>query len=617
MCGIVGFSTASSNDLKESLRKALVELQKRGPDSSGQYFDRNTGLGHTRLSILDTSDLGNQPMHDQSGRYTLVFNGEIYNYKQLKKDVANFHYRSNTDSEVLLYLLISQGSSCLHKLNGFFAFAFYDRAEGSLLIARDQMGIKPLHYFQSSNLFLFASEMKALLSFPIPRTIDHQSLHWYLQLNYLPGDLSILQGVQKLTPGHYLQFSHGKLSKHSYLPEETIQNKNDSYQSAQDQLADLLEASVQKRLISDVPLGSFLSGGTDSSIIASLAARHHPNLNTFSIGYKDHPFFDETAFAELVARKAGTHHTTFKLSNDDLLEELENVVSYLDEPFADSSAIPTYILSKKTRKHVTVALSGDGADELFAGYYKHLALAKSLESSFTNGLLGIAGTLVQGLPQSRSGTVSNLIRRLTKYSETLKLSKEERYWRLASLTPDPSCFMKQEVAPNQLQLFKEFYLPQVNSLQDYLQTDQKIVLTGDMLTKVDLMSMANSLEVRVPFLDKNVVDFANKLPLSFKIKGNDRKRILQDAFKDLLPIELYHRPKKGFEVPLLQWMQKELLAELDQVLFDTDHLEQQALFEVKNVMNLRQTMLSRNPGDVHGIVWALYVFQKWYRRYLR
>lgn len=608
--------TTTSKGLKESLGAASEQLNRRGPDHQATYFTETVGLGHARLSIIDTSSNAHQPMADPSGRYTLVFNGEIYNHKELRELLPSTPFQSTSDTEVLLHLLIKEGSACLKRLNGFFSIAFYDKEEDTLLIARDPMGIKPLHFYQDSQFFVFGSELKALLSFPIPRAINQDALYWYLKLNYLPGTLSMLKGVKKLEPGHYLEIKKGTVKNQAFWTLTADKQKVSSYEASGNQLVDLLEQSVQKRLMSDVPLGSFLSGGTDSSAIVALASRHHEHLHTFSIGYADHPFFDETHYAELVAKKFNTQHTTFKLTNDDLLNDLENIIQYIDEPFADSSAIPTYILSKQTRKHVTVALSGDGADELFGGYYKHMALNKSLQGLPTNAILKGLQPLFSQLPQSRSGKWSNLIRRLDRFGSMLKLSPNERYWFLASLTNDPSVLMNSTISEQSLKDFKHSFLCENPDLTDYLIADQKVLLPGDMLTKVDLMSMANGLEVRVPFLDTSIINFANGLPANYKVKGAQRKRILQDAFEHILPKELHHRSKKGFEIPLLHWMRNELLGDLDSLLFNADYLKSQGIFQADIVLSLRKKLLSNNPGDVHGIIWALYVFQKWYRRYL-
>ncbi len=616
MCGIVGikYFGKTPND-NEQIKKAVNSLSQRGPDSKGIFVGKDTVLGHTRLSILDTSANGNQPMLDSTGRYVLIFNGEIYNYQDLKKELSQVSFTSGSDTEVLLHLLIQKDVDCLDKLNGFFSFAFYNKETGQIILARDRMGIKPLHYFADDQRFIFSSELKALMTFGMTNEINKESLYWYLKLNYLPGEMSMIKGVRKLSPGHFLTIKEGTININCYSEVQKEHPDDISYPDAKSHLVDLLDASVRKRLMADVPLGSFLSGGTDSSAVVALASKHHPHLSTFSIGYRDHPFFDETVYAELVAKKFNTNHTPFLLTNDDLLNDIDNILAYIDEPFGDSSAIPTHILSKHVKRKVKVALSGDGADELFGGYYKHLALNKSLSSSL-NFLTKNMGLFTLHFPQSRSSKWANMLRRINRFAKMSGMSSSERYWFLASLTHDPSTFILNGISNDEAGEFKTKFNLENPDLTDYLIADQKIVLPGDMLHKIDLMSMANSLEVRVPFLDKDVVSFANSLPASFKIKGNQRKRILADAFRNILPEELYNRPKKGFEVPLLSWMRNELLEELDGTLFNRDYLAEQHLFVPNHVILLRKKLLSKNPQDVHGIIWALFVFQKWYKRYL-
>lgn len=617
MCGITGYKLLqnSDRDFTTHLQEATASLNQRGPDNQAIFQFKEVGLGHTRLSILDTSEKGNQPMHDASGRYTLVFNGEIYNYQELAQSLAvSFH--SSSDTEVLLHLLIHEGTACLAKLNGFFAFAFYDKKTDELLLARDRMGIKPLHYYLDDSLFAFGSEVKALTTYPIPRKINQEALYWYLKLNYLPTELSMLVGVHKLSPGHFLTVKEGVASTDAFWKLDPVTPSSLTYSDAKNELIQRLEQSVQRRMISDVPLGAFLSGGTDSSAIVSLASQQTDHLSTFSIGYTDHPFFDETQFAELVAKKFNTNHTTFKLTNDDLLNDVSSVIDYIDEPFADSSALPTYILSKYTRNHVTVSLSGDGADELFGGYYKHLALNNALQKNPLNATLKSVNPLLSKLPQSRSGKITNTLRRLNRFGTTLTLDPRERYWYLASLTNHPSRFLKNQIDPSRIKELKNDYLSDEPTLNDYLDADLRLVLPGDMLTKVDLMSMANGLEVRVPFLDPEVVAFARSIPADYKVKGHQRKRIVQDAFEHILPKELHHRSKKGFEVPMLHWMRNELFTDLENTVFNQALLEEQGLFVADEVMKLKTQLLSSNPGDVHGFIWALYVFQKWYRNCL-
>ncbi|WP_424963339.1 asparagine synthase (glutamine-hydrolyzing) [Ekhidna sp.] len=619
MCGITGYIHLSNNapDLKENLESATQSLKFRGPDNQATFFHQSVGLGHTRLSIIDTSEKANQPMTDQTGRYTLVYNGEIYNYRELAKELT-IDFSSTSDTEVLLYLLIKEGKECLPKLNGFFAFAFYDSKEESLLLARDRMGIKPLHYYRNKDFLAFGSEMKALFSFPIPRQIDQSSLYWYLRLTYLPADMSMIAGVKKLKPGHFIHIVNSTVEIDSYWDFESQNLFNGHYSDAKDQTVKLLEQSVQRRMVADVPLGSFLSGGTDSSAVVAMASKFDKDLHTFSIGYRDHDFFDETNFAELVAAKFNTNHTTFSLTNDDMLNSLNGVLSYIDEPFADSSAIPTFILSQHVSKHIKVALSGDGADELFGGYYKHLAFQRSGEKNLPNYIIKWLAPLLSTLPSSRSSKSGNLARRAAKYAQLMQVKSYDKYWHLASFNPSAEELMINPPNDAIINSFIDQYQlsdGEIN-LNNFLDLDLKIVLPGDMLTKVDLMSMANSLEVRVPFLDKDLVAFVRSLPPNYKVDKNRRKTVLQDAFEHILPKELHHRSKKGFEVPMLSWMKNELNASINEVVFDQEFLDMQGIFDSSQVMKLKEKLHSQNPGDVHSTLWTIYVFQVWYKKWM-
>ena len=360
-------------------------MLRRGPDGGAFSIHDSVGLGHRRLSIIDTSENASQPMSDPSGRYTITFNGEIFNYQELREkyfpDKGDWH--SQSDTEVLLHLFIKLKENCLPLLSGFFAFAIYDNQQQELFLARDRFGKKPVNYIRNENYFAFASELKALMAYDIPKKLNYTSLVQYLQLNYIPQPFSIFEDVRKLEAGHYLFISKNIFEiKPYYELKWTHTDRSISYDQACSKLEILMDDSVRKRLISDVPLGAFLSGGIDSSVVVALASHHTRHLNTFSIGYADNPFFDETYYANLVAKRYQTNHTVFSLSNHHFLEHIDNILSYIDEPFADSSAIPEYILSFYTRKHVTVALSGDGGDEVFAGYNKHGSRIENPEKKF-------------------------------------------------------------------------------------------------------------------------------------------------------------------------------------------------------------------------------------------
>lgn len=623
MCGITGiwaFNEVGRFQMT-NLEKATHSLSHRGPNHHATWNDHFVGLGHRRLSILDVSDNGNQPMQILDGRYTIVFNGEIFNYKALRKKLISggINFVSDSDTEVILHLYAQEGKSCLEKLNGFFALAIYDNVESTLFIARDRLGIKPLLYYQDEFKVLFASEMQSLLAYGLDKELDNEALHYYFQLNYTPAPLTMVKGVKKLMPGEYLEIKSGEINIDTYytLPETNTLDPATTYEKAKSQLIEKLDASVQKRMISDVPLGTFLSGGIDSSVITTLAARHTDQLATFSVGFEGNKFFDETQYAELVAKKCNTNHTVFRLTNDEIFAEIDTIVNHIDEPFADSSAIPVYLLTQKTKEHVTVALSGDGADEIFSGYNKHAAWYKMDNDQRFSRLVSAVQPIAKRLPKSRSGKISNLMRQVVKYHNTKNLNPKERYWLLASLSSralvdqlliDPIIdFSQQDKWMESLGNYRD--------LSDVLEMDSKFVLPNDMLKKVDLMSMANSLEVRVPFLDHDLVDFVFSLPESYKINSSMRKRILQDAFRDVLPKELYNRPKKGFEMPLLDWLRTSLKSDLDKTIFNRDIIESDGVFNWSQIDALHNQLMSTNPEDSHARVWAIYVFQKWYKKH--
>lgn len=631
MCGITGvfaFNLVGKFNMI-NVTAATKALVKRGPDFQAIYTDGFVGLGHRRLSIIDTSDAGNQPMWDESKRYCIIFNGEIFNFKELKIALQSkgVSFRSESDTEVLLQLYIREKENCLHQLNGFFSFCIYDKQEQSFFLARDRYGIKPLLYLIDEDKFLFASEMKSMLCYGIDKTIDFTSLHTYLQLNYTTGPHTIFTHVKKLSPGHFMKVTNGKLETHPYydIPFSTNGiDQNITYEQAKNKFKNLLEASVQRRLVADVPLGSFLSGGLDSSIVAGLASRHKPDLHTFSIGFKDEPFFDETDYARLVAKHFNTEHTVFSLTNNDLYEHVHSILDYIDEPFADSSAIAVYILSKETRKHATVALSGDGADELLAGYNKHEAMYRMLHPGFKENVVRGLGGLWNVLPHSRNNALFNKFRQLSRFAQGMRLGVDERYWQLAGFASESES--QQLFSPAALEQFdqqqfqerKSELLRSVGSgsINEVLLTDMKLVLPNDMLTKVDLMSMANSLEVRTPFLDYELVNFIFSLPEDFKINSSLRKRVAQDAFKEMLPQKLYNRPKKGFEVPLLKWFRKEMKSMITDDLLSKSFIEEQNIFNYTEIAKLKKQLFSSNPGDVHARIWGLIVFQWWWKKIL-
>lgn len=630
MCGIVGCIAKTTKGKKNisNIAAATGCLSKRGPDDSGIFSDDNISLGHRRLSIIDTSKAGTQPMSDASGRYTIIFNGEFFNFRMHRDFVLSKGYtlKSESDTEVLLYLYIIEGEKCLQRINGFFSVAVFDNFNKELFLARDRFGIKPLLIYEDENYFAFGSEMKALLALGIKKEIDNSSLLCYLQLNYIPQPYSIFKNVRKLKPGTFLKYSvaDGRILQEQLfyaIPYKEAINSFPSYKEAQSSLYDLLDKSVQRRLISDVPLGAFLSGGIDSSVITALAARHTNHLKTFSIGFSDEPWFDETHFAKLVSKKHKTDHTVFSLTTNDLFEVLNETLDYIDEPFADSSALNVFILSRYTRKHVTVALSGDGADELFGGYNKHRAEWLIRNDKAFTAALKLLSPLLSKISGSRNSFVGNKIRQINRFGEGVKLSAAERYWRWCGYINEADaikCFgkIKKETIDDYKKRKNEITscITGSKDLNDVFYTDTNLVLPGDMLVKVDMMSMANSLEVRTPFLDYEVVDYAFSLPSQYKIDKRVQKKIIKDAFHNLLPVEIYNRGKQGFEVPLLNWFRTELKSKITDDLLNDNFIADQNIFNVEEIRTLRQKLFSQNPGEAVARTWGLIVFQHWWKK---
>lgn len=624
MCGIAGGFAFADNGKKyiQRIDKAISCLQHRGPDGEGIFSNDLVALAQRRLSIIDLSTAANQPMYSRDRRYCIVYNGEIFNYKELiVQHFREYQFTTTSDTEVFLELFAREGPECFKKLRGFFAAAIYDNQKNELFVVRDRFGKKPVHIYQDDDVMLFGSELKALFSFGIPKELNKEVLPYYFQLNYIPQPLSLIKKVRKLLPGHYLKITSGGVEEQIYyqlaIHREAYQSLR--YEEAKNTLVQLMDDATRLRLISDVPLGAFLSGGIDSSVVVALASRHQQQLKTFSIGYKDNPFFDETYYANLVAKKYNTQHTVFSLSNNDFLEHIDDVLNAIDEPFADSSAIPTFILSKQTRKHVTVALSGDGGDEVFAGYNKYKAEWNMMQPSWKQNIVKGLSPLWKVLPKSRNNKLTNKFRQLHRFAEASGLSAEERYWKWASVLPAETSYSLFnpvfEMGVTSKKNLKEFFSHAISGkdLNEVLLADMNLVLTGDMLVKVDTMSMANSLEIRSPFLDQEVVEFAFGLPASYKINSVIKKRIVQDAFRELLPEELYNRPKKGFELPLLDFLRKDLWRKINDDLISKTFIKEQDLFNIEFTEVLKKQLQSNNPGDSHATIWALLVFQHWWK----
>ncbi|NLR91083.1 asparagine synthase (glutamine-hydrolyzing) [Flammeovirga agarivorans] len=627
MCGITGLYAFNEIGRMQAihLHKANESIAHRGPNASGIYNSHFAHLGHRRLSIIDLSEGANQPMHSTSKRYSIVFNGEIYNYKSIRQklELKGVQFTTTSDTEVLLEAYIHFGVKCLDMLHGFFAFAIYDNENDSLLIARDRLGIKPLLYAVDEDKVVFGSEMNALRQFGIEKEIDPTSIYQLLQLTYIPTPDSIYKGIKKLPQGHYIFIKNKNVEiKQYYSIEEKITTPlNISYDAAQKELLRLMDQSIQERMVSDVPLGAFLSGGIDSSAVVALASKYTDQLQTFSIGYKDEPLFDETYYAELVAKKYKTQHTAFKLTQDDFYNHLFGMLDHYGEPFADASALAVNILCRETKKNVTVALSGDGADEMFAGYNKHLGEWKSRQGGTLATVISSLLPILKQLPNSRNSVLGNKVRQAIKFGDGLKLSPQERYWFQCCWrdTPTTNSILSDTFLNS---VDQEAFLSRKNTItqsitgdgiNDVLLADIQGLLVNDMLHKVDSMSMYHSLEVRVPFLDHNVVEFAMKLPAEYKINGQMKKRILQDSFRDLLPEELYKRPKHGFEVPLMKGYKTALRSWVNEML-DDDFVREQNIFNPIYVQQLKNMIFNSSNYDQNQ-VWSILVLQHWWKKY--
>lgn len=559
MCGIAGCFNIKTPPDEAFLQKLCGTMRQRGPDASGTQLDGALGLAHTRLSVIDL-DGGCQPMHGGDGRYTLVFNGEIFNFRELRSELEQKgeSFRTKSDTEVLLRLLIREGADCLPRLNGFFAFAFFDASAKTLLLARDFHGVKPLFYFHLPTGELgFASRFDTLTLCPgCPDKISPEALADYLAFQYIPAPATIRSGVRKLMPGTAVEFQleSGSAREIDWGSRINIIPETVTYGDACERLRKLLSKAVERRLIADVPLGVFLSGGLDSAVVTSLAARHSSSpLECFSIGFDDPRYDESTDCKEAAAHLAklaphGLHHHIKTVCPQDF-DLLPKLAAEFGEPYADASMLPTCFLARFAREHVTVALSGDGADELFGGYERYRAMALLGDwRSFTPCALwsAAAACLPDSGERSRAGRLKRFLRLgavpgdCARYDALMTHFAAESIGAISpGLRPHPN---------------RARTLPEADSLvASLMEDDLRRYLPGDVLTKVDVCSMASSLEVRNPFLDPEVSKFARSLPVDFKIRGGCRKRILGDAFAADLPPDWGKRRKRGFGVPVAAW----------------------------------------------------------------
>ncbi len=628
MCGICGkLYFDSARQVDSSLISSMSSvLQHRGPDDHGIYVAGPVGLGHQRLSIIDTSAAGHQPMSNEDGSVWIVFNGEIYNFAELRGELKKkgHHFASHTDTETILHLYEEEDIRCLQKLRGMFAFAIWDMRKQRLFMARDRVGKKPLVYTVSDGAFIFASELKALLQDPaVPAPVNYEAIHHYLTYQYVPSPCTIFQGMYKLPPAHYLTVERGKVTSErywhlSYADKLRLPRVSDYAE----QFMEVFTEAVSIRLRSDVPLGAFLSGGLDSSATVAVMSRltNRP-VKTFSIGF-DVPEYNETNYAALVAKTFQTEHTEF-IVRPDALSILPKLVWHYNEPFADSSAIPTYYVSKLTREHVTVALNGDGGDESFAGYERYIAdkLAGYYEKLPVFFREKIIRTSLSLLPHQEDRR--RLLRRLKRFVNGIADKAERRYVRWVCAFDNE---MKKELytpafgektAPvDSVDLVVNWYAQAdaEDFLDKTLYVDVMSYLPDDLLVKVDIASMANSLEARSPFLDHRLMEFAASLPPKLKLKGLQSKYILKQAFSSVLSREVLGRRKMGFGVPIDRWLRNELKDLTYDILLE-NRAVQRGLFRKDAVQLLIDEHMAKRADHSYRI-WTLLFLELWYRMFI-
>src|SRR5580658_1812083 len=567
MCGIAGIVSAMrESDITEALVHHMCEqIVYRGPDDEGIHVADGAGLGMRRLSIIDLSG-GHQPVFNEDRNAWIVFNGEIYNFPELRPELERRGHRfyTKTDTEVIIHLYEEMGADCVTKLRGMFALAIYDKTKRKLILARDRLGKKPLHYALHNGNLYFGSEIKSILAVaPELAEVNSQALLEYLYYGYVPEPITAFKGIHKLPSGHLLEFENGEIRVRQYwdLPQYSTHAPK-SEEECLEELEHRLFEATKMRLISDVPLGAFLSGGTDSSIVVGLMARASSRpVKTFSIGFKNDDF-NESDYARIVAKKFETDHHEMILEPD-VVQTVEHLTSSLEEPFGDSSMLPTYYVSQMARKHVTVALSGDGGDEMFAGYDRYRIHSNR---RFFEKIPGWARKLYRDqifprLPNSMQGR---------KFSYNITLPWQERYVDGLSFLPaferdapllsdDFRQILRRSDDPQNALLRYFAKAPASDPVSELLYVDTKTYMVGDILTKVDRMSMLNSLEVRVPMLDHEFMEWVTGLPPEWKLRGSTQKYILRKLAERVgVPLEALNRPKQGFALPLVHWMRNEL-----------------------------------------------------------
>ena len=618
MCGIAGFIGKGNREILKQMTDALVY---RGPDEEGFFVKDNIFLGHRRLSVIDLKT-GSQPMFNEDKTIAVIFNGEIYNFQDLKKQFSSHIFKTNSDTEVLIHGYEERGIDFLKELNGMFAFALWDDKNKKLILARDRFGEKPLYWFYQNGLFIFASELKVLMIHPLfKKEIDFLSLAKYFFFEYVPSPASIFKNVHKLEPGHFLIYKNNKAEIKKYYEME-FNEPRFRHGESEKKLEKYLNEAVKSRLISDVPLGVFLSGGIDSSTIAYFAQKNSSQpIKTFSIGFEE-PSFDESKWARLVSKRLGTEHHERIFSLEEMRNLIPRVFDNLDEPLADASILPTYLLSKTAREKVKVALGGDGGDEFWMGYptffaHRIFPILNIPPHFIKKDFFNFASSL---LPVSFKNFSFDF--KAKKFLDGLNIKNDvlrNQVWLSAFKPEELPLLLRPEIYDS----FKNRIIEDVEKIieentgnskwQKLVYAYAKHYLAEDILVKVDRVSMMNSLEVRTPFLDHNLVSFINNLPDNLKLRGLTGKYLLKKLMAKYIGKDIVSRKKKGFGIPVAEWFCKDLKGELCEAL-SKEKIEKEGLFNYPYIEKIMREHLEKRQNHRQKL-WSLFVFQKWHKNF--
>ena len=631
MCGIIGFI-----DKKKSINTLndMLNIQSyRGPDDRGLYFDEKNGVhfGHNRLSIQDLSSYGHQPFVSDCGNYIIVFNGEVYNFKNIRVDLEELGYKfiSNSDTEVILYSYKEWGIKCIDKFIGMFAFAILDKINNKLILVRDRAGVKPLYYYTDESQFMFSSEIKSFHKHPeFKKEQNLEVLPCFFQFGYIPAPYTIFKNCFKLEAGHYLELKidnlEFKITKYwdvndFYLQEKFTKNEDEILED----IEAILDNAIDLRMVSDVPVGVFLSGGYDSSLVASiLAKKQGKKINTFTIGFDDEKY-NEAKHAKLIAEYLGTNHTEYYMNNSDMLNLVESLPFYYDEPFGDSSALPTMIVSKLARQSVTVALSADGGDEAFCGYSKYFFLNKFqniFSSSFKREILKTGLNFFSAnsveyintkLPKNLKQT--NIKDKYTKFQRAINSKSLEEMFENASSYVDKNEIARFLKVSKNKELFKKWEkIGSIEFLNQMMAIDYKLFMNDDVLTKVDRATMSVSLEGREPLLDHRIIEYMARVPLDIKYKNKQGKYLLRQVLYKYLPKEMVDKPKSGFQIPLNEWLRDELRTMVDKYIC-LEKLDDN-IFDINQVLSIKDKFYK---GENLGTqIWLILIYQMWKEKWL-